>query len=52
MAKPPTRFEKTPANIRRLAPRLGEHTVEVLQELGFTAAEIAEMQTRQVIRQA
>ena len=52
MAKPPTRFERTPANIRRLAPRLGEHTVEVLGELGFDAAEIEDMRARKVIRQA
>ncbi|WP_043334519.1 CaiB/BaiF CoA transferase family protein [Belnapia moabensis] len=52
MAKPPTKFEKTPANIRRLAPRLGEHTVEVLKELGFSTEEIEDMQTRKVIRQA
>ena len=29
------------ASIRRLAPRLGEHTQEVLAEAGLTAAEIA-----------
>ncbi len=52
MAKPPTRFERTPANIRRLAPRLGEHTAEVLRELGFSAEEIEDMQARKVIRQA
>jgi crotonobetainyl-CoA:carnitine CoA-transferase CaiB-like acyl-CoA transferase len=52
MAKPPTQFERTPANIRRLAPRLGEHTAEVLGELGFSAAEIEDMRARKVIRQA
>ncbi|MBL6080374.1 CoA transferase [Belnapia sp. T18] len=52
MAKPPTKFERTPANIRRLAPRLGEHTAEVLEELGFSVEEIEDMQARRVIRQA
>jgi crotonobetainyl-CoA:carnitine CoA-transferase CaiB-like acyl-CoA transferase len=52
LARPPTRFEKTPANIRRLPPRLGEHTAEVLEELGFSAAEIDEMAARKVIRKA
>lgn len=31
--KPPVKFAKTPANIRRHPPRLGEHTEEVLAEV-------------------
>ena len=31
--RPPIRYSSTPANIRRHAPRLGEHTEEVLGEL-------------------
>jgi crotonobetainyl-CoA:carnitine CoA-transferase CaiB-like acyl-CoA transferase len=34
------RFSKTPPEIRRLQPRLGEHSVEVLREEGFSASEI------------
>jgi crotonobetainyl-CoA:carnitine CoA-transferase CaiB-like acyl-CoA transferase len=36
----PSRFSATPAEVRRLAPRLGEHTREVLAEAGFGADEI------------
>jgi crotonobetainyl-CoA:carnitine CoA-transferase CaiB-like acyl-CoA transferase len=36
----PSRFSATPASIRRLAPRLGEHTREVLRESGFDESEI------------
>ncbi len=32
--RPPARFSATPASIRRHAPRLGEHTDEVLAEFG------------------
>jgi crotonobetainyl-CoA:carnitine CoA-transferase CaiB-like acyl-CoA transferase len=34
------RFSRTPPEIRRLQPRLGEHSVEVLREEGFSPSEI------------
>jgi crotonobetainyl-CoA:carnitine CoA-transferase CaiB-like acyl-CoA transferase len=37
----PARFEHTPAALRRVAPRKGEHTREVLREAGYADAEIA-----------
>jgi crotonobetainyl-CoA:carnitine CoA-transferase CaiB-like acyl-CoA transferase len=39
-ARPAARFSGTPAGVRRGAPALGEHTHEVLAELGYSAAEI------------
>jgi crotonobetainyl-CoA:carnitine CoA-transferase CaiB-like acyl-CoA transferase len=36
----PVNFGTTPAAIRRHAPRMGEHTVEVLREAGLSDAEI------------
>ena len=41
VARPPTRFASTPAEIRLPVPLLGEHTAEVLSEAGFSEAEIA-----------
>ena len=40
-ARPPARFGASPAGVHRLAPRLGEHTREILQEAGFADGEIA-----------
>jgi len=36
----PAAYSKTPADIRRLPPRLGEHSLEVLREAGLDAEEI------------
>jgi crotonobetainyl-CoA:carnitine CoA-transferase CaiB-like acyl-CoA transferase len=38
---PPVRFSATPAKVRRPAPRLGQHSVEVLREVGLDEHAIA-----------
>ncbi|TDH60082.1 CoA transferase [Dankookia rubra] len=40
----PVAFSESPGAVRRLAPRLGEHTEEILTAAGFSPAEIAEAQ--------
>ena len=49
MHAPVPRLSATPAGYRRPAPRLGEHTGEVLHELAFDAAAIASLHAAQVI---
>jgi crotonobetainyl-CoA:carnitine CoA-transferase CaiB-like acyl-CoA transferase len=44
-SKPPMNFSATPASIRRQAPRLGEHSIEVLREAGLDEATIESMLT-------
>jgi crotonobetainyl-CoA:carnitine CoA-transferase CaiB-like acyl-CoA transferase len=39
----PTTYSESPGEIRRLPPRFGEHSVEVLREAGFGQAEIDAM---------
>lgn len=48
-ARPATRFAKTPANVRRPMPRLGEHTAELLRELGYDEAAIQDMAARKTV---
>ncbi|MHB0773006.1 CaiB/BaiF CoA transferase family protein [Bradyrhizobium sp. 1.29L] len=48
-AKPMVRFSADPAGVTRLAPRLGEHTREVLTDAGISRAEIDGLIARKVL---
>ena len=48
-ARAAARFSETPTSLRRGAPRLGEHTEEVLRELGLAADEIDGLRRRGII---
>ncbi|MDE2851432.1 MAG: CoA transferase [Acidobacteriota bacterium] len=52
MAGVPWRFSQTPGAIRRPAPRLGEHTGEVLAELGYGSERIAGLEASGAVRAA
>lgn len=41
--RPPSRWSRTPPEVRRAPPRLGEHSSELLAEAGYSGAEIAEL---------
>jgi crotonobetainyl-CoA:carnitine CoA-transferase CaiB-like acyl-CoA transferase len=55
MAKPapvlqePVKLSRTPLSIRRRAPRLGEHTDQILQELGYEAAAIKKLRAERIV---
>jgi len=51
MASPPINFSKTPASIRALAPRLGEHSAEILHSLGYSDAEIQNMMDAKITKE-
>jgi len=46
---PPVKFKKTVAVPSRSAPLLGQHTREILLELGYSAGDIAELEQQGVI---
>ena len=45
----PVRLSETPGGIRRRAPTLGEHTDQIMEELGYRAEEILELRQKRVI---
>ena len=45
----PLHLSDTPPTYRRYPPRLGEQTGEILQELGYSATDIAEMREKGVV---
>jgi len=48
--RPAERFDRTPSSLRRPAPSLGEHTDEVLGELGLAPAELLSLHERGVVQ--
>lgn len=50
--RPAARFERTPAAISGAAPRIGEHTDEILSELGFSTEEIAALKQSKAAKHA
>jgi len=46
----PVKFSATPGAIRRAPPLLGEHTDEVLREIGLSEADLARLRANGVIR--
>ena len=49
LAPTPVDLSDTPGSFRHRAPTLGEHTEQILTELGYTAGAIADLRTRKVV---
>ena len=47
--RPAPRFESTPAELRLPAPGLGEHSDEILAELGVTGEELRTLRAEGVV---
>ena len=47
--RPAARFDKTPSRIQRPAPGLGEHSAEILTELGYAEEDIARLVAQGVL---
>ena len=46
---PPVTFSKTPSDVRRPPPRLGEHTREILMEAGLCSTDIEALEREEVV---
>ncbi|MGH7310352.1 MAG: hypothetical protein ACREK6_16840 [Candidatus Rokuibacteriota bacterium] len=45
----PYKLSATPGGIRRPAPRLGQHTTDVMREVGYDEAAIRELHARRIV---
>ena len=49
VAKTPVQFSETPADIRNRAPQLGEHTEQIMKELGYSDDDIRSLREKRVV---
>lgn len=49
LMRTPVELSETPGEIRSRPPTLGEHTDQIMQELGYSKAEIAELKDKRVV---
>ena len=49
LANTPVRLSKSPGGIRNSPPQVGEHTDEILSELGFSPEEVAELKRAEAV---
>jgi crotonobetainyl-CoA:carnitine CoA-transferase CaiB-like acyl-CoA transferase len=49
LQRPPATLSRTPGSVRTAAPDVGEHTDEILGELGFSAGDIARLRADKVV---
>jgi formyl-CoA transferase len=47
--RPPVTLSRTPSSVRTAAPDIGEHTEEILGELGFSRADIDTLRRDKVV---
>ena len=50
MPRPAARFDRTPAEIRKMAPQLGADNGAILRELGYDADNIARFENSRIVR--